>query len=126
MIHSMTGYAVATADTPRGALALELRAVNSRYLDLQFRVAEELRGLEPTLRELLAAHLSRGKVDCRLYFAAGGMRPEGQSLNPNALEELRRLAQEAERAFPGAAIPGCEPDWIIEIDNKSLTHRPDL
>jgi uncharacterized protein (TIGR00255 family) len=103
MIHSMTGYAVATADTPRGALALELRAVNSRYLDLQFRVAEELRGLEPTLRELLAAHLSRGKVDCRLYFAAGGMRPEGQSLNPNALEELRRLAQEAERAFPGAA-----------------------
>jgi uncharacterized protein (TIGR00255 family) len=103
MIHSMTGYAVATAETPRGALALELRAVNSRYLDLQFRVADELRGLEPTLRELLAARLSRGKVDCRLFFAAGGMRLEGQSLNPSALEELRRLAQEAERAFPGAA-----------------------
>jgi uncharacterized protein (TIGR00255 family) len=103
MIHSMTGYAVATAETPRGALALELRAVNSRYLDLQFRVADELRGLEPTLRELLAARLSRGKVDCRLFFAAVGTRPESQSLNSSALEELRRLAQEAERAFPGAA-----------------------
>ena len=103
MIHSMTGYAAATADTPRGALALELRAVNSRYLDLQFRVADELRGLEPMLRELLAARLSRGKVDCRLFFAAGAARPEGQSLNPSALQDLRRLAQEAERAFPGAA-----------------------
>ena len=43
MIHSMTGYAAASAESPRGALTLELRSVNSRFLDLQFRVAEELR-----------------------------------------------------------------------------------
>ena len=43
MIFSMTGYAVASAESPRGALHLELRSVNSRFLDLQFRIAEELR-----------------------------------------------------------------------------------
>ena len=54
MIHSMTGYAVASAESPRGALTLELRSVNSRFLDLQFRVAEELRAAEPMLRELIS------------------------------------------------------------------------
>jgi uncharacterized protein (TIGR00255 family) len=102
MIHSMTGYAVASADSPRGALTLELRSVNSRYLDLQFRIAEELRAAEPVLRELIGARLVRGKIDCRLAFsgeaAAGGAR----ALDAAALAELKRLADEARRAFPDA------------------------
>jgi uncharacterized protein (TIGR00255 family) len=102
MILSMTGYAVASADTPRGALSLELRSVNSRFLDLQFRIADELRAMEPALREMLAARLTRGKVDCRLYFAAGGSRPGRQTLNAAALEELANLAGQAAAAFPGA------------------------
>jgi uncharacterized protein (TIGR00255 family) len=103
MIHSMTGYAVASTETPRGALSLELRSVNSRFLDLQFRVADELRALESTLRELITARLARGKVDCRLYFAAGVTRPGRQSLNPAVLEDLARLAAQAAQALPGAA-----------------------
>ena len=103
MIHSMTGYAVISAETPRGTLSLELRSVNSRFLDLQFRVADELRTLEPALREMITARLARGKVDCRLYFGAGITRPRGQSLNPAALEELARLAAQAAETFPGAA-----------------------
>ncbi len=103
MIHSMTGYAVASAETPRGALSLELRSVNSRFLDLQFRVADELRALESTLREMITARLARGKVDCRLYFAAGVTRPGRQSLNPAVLEDLARLAAQAAQALPGAA-----------------------
>ncbi|HUJ88151.1 MAG TPA: YicC/YloC family endoribonuclease [Burkholderiales bacterium] len=102
MIHSMTGYAVASTDTPRGTLSLELRSVNSRFLDLQFRVADELRALEPPLREMVAARLARGKVDCRLYFAAGIARPGRQSLNRAALDELARLAAQAAQALPGA------------------------
>jgi uncharacterized protein (TIGR00255 family) len=62
MIQSMTGYAAASADSPRGRLSIELRSVNSRFLDLQFRVADELRALEPVLRELIAARVVRGKV----------------------------------------------------------------
>ena len=101
MIHSMTGYAVASTETPRGTLGLELRSVNSRYLDLQFRVADELRALEPVLREMVTARLARGKVDCRLYFAAGTARTARQSLNPAVLEELARLAAQAAQALPG-------------------------
>jgi len=57
----MTGYATASAGSPRGALTLELRSVNSRFLDLQFRIADELRGLEPMLRERIAAFGERLK-----------------------------------------------------------------
>jgi uncharacterized protein (TIGR00255 family) len=100
LIHSMTGYALAAAEHPRGALSLELKSVNSRFLDLQFRVAEELRALEPLLREAITARIARGKVDCRLSFAPGTA--GAQSLDRAALEALRRLAEEAQRAFPQA------------------------
>ena len=102
MIHSMTGYAVASADSPRGALTLELRSVNSRFLDLQFRVAEELRAAEPMLRELIAGRVARGKVDCRL--SQGQVVSQAQmQLNVQAIHELRTLAAAAGQAFPGIA-----------------------
>ena len=60
MIASMTGYAALTGDLPQGALQLEIKSVNSRFLDIQFRIGEELRSLEPALRELIAAQVTRG------------------------------------------------------------------
>jgi uncharacterized protein (TIGR00255 family) len=78
----MTGYAVASGDSARGRLALELRSVNARFLDLQFRIAEELRTLEPTLRELIAARVARGKVDCRFFLNESGGARTPQRLNP--------------------------------------------
>jgi uncharacterized protein (TIGR00255 family) len=99
----MTGYATATAELPRGTLALELRSVNSRYLDIQLRIAEELRAAEPALRELIGARIARGKVDCRISFPAAAAAAAADSLDAAALENLRRLAGEALRAFPQAA-----------------------
>jgi uncharacterized protein (TIGR00255 family) len=101
LINSMTGYALASAEHPRGALTLELRSVNARFLDVQFRVPDELRALEPVLREAIAARVSRGKVDCRLAFAPGAA--GAHALDATALAALRRLEDEALRAFPGAA-----------------------
>lgn len=102
MIHSMTGYAVASAETPRGALTLELRSVNSRFLDLQFRIAEELRAAEPLLREMITARIARGKLDCRL--ALGGDSTQArQAFNAEAVAQLKALADAAAHAFPGAA-----------------------
>ena len=101
MIQSMTGYAAASVESPHGALAIELRSVNSRFLDLQFRVAEELRAAEPMLREQIAARIARGKIDCRL--ARGDAGAQAQLLNANALQRLRALAGEAAAAFPEAA-----------------------
>lgn len=97
----MTGYALASAEHPRGALSLELRSVNSRFLDLQFRVPDELRALEPLLREAIAARVTRGKVDCRLAFAPGAA--AAPALDAAALAALRTLERQAREAFAEAA-----------------------
>jgi len=103
MIQSMTGYAAVSADSPRGRLSLELRSVNARFLDLQFRVAEELRAFEPLVREAIAARLARGKVDCRLFFNESAAAQAPRQLDPAALARLRALGEEAKKAFPDAA-----------------------
>ena len=106
MVHSMTGYAAASADSPKGRLSLELRTVNARFLDLQFRVADELRALEPLLRELIAARVARGKVDCRLFLNESGDSPQPARLEPQALARLKSLSAEVTKAFPQAAPLG--------------------
>jgi uncharacterized protein (TIGR00255 family) len=99
----MTGYAQASAGSPRGTLSLELRSVNARFLDVQFRIADELRALEPVLREQITARIARGKVDCRVALAEGeGATPR---LNEEALRRLRVVADAARQAFPDAAPP---------------------
>jgi uncharacterized protein (TIGR00255 family) len=102
MIQSMTGYAAAAAPTPRGMLSLELRSVNSRFLDLQLRVPDELRAVEPALRELLAARLARGKVDCRLLLGGAEGAPPGARVNVEALERLKELSLQVQRVLPDA------------------------
>ena len=97
----MTGYALASAEHPRGALTIELRSVNSRFLDLQLRVPDELRACEPLLREAITARVTRGKVDGRLALGSGA--PASQALDERALESLRALEAAARRAFPQAA-----------------------
>jgi uncharacterized protein (TIGR00255 family) len=99
----MTGYAQASAGSPRGTLSLELRSVNARFVDVQFRIADELRALEPVLRELITARVARGKVDCRLSLAEGEGAPP--RLNEDALRRLRAVAEAARQAFPDAAPP---------------------
>jgi len=101
MIQSMTGYAAASADTARGALNIELRSVNARFLDLQFRVSEELRALEPMLRELIGGRVSRGKLDCRFFLNQAAVAP-GARLNAEALARLNQLSAEVAKAMPQA------------------------
>jgi len=76
-VYSMTGYASAqhssarpsseteSKSAPPSHLGLEIRSVNSRFLDLSFKLPEELRQYEPVLRELLVSRLKRGKVEVR-------------------------------------------------------------
>ena len=102
MICSMTGYAVKTRDIERGSLQLELKSVNSRYLDFHFRITEDLRALEMPLRELLAARLSRGKVECRLTFNAAAARGEQLQLNTDLLGSLKSLSDRVRQEMPEA------------------------
>ena len=111
MIHSMTGYAVAQTAIGASTLGIELRSVNSRYLEIQFRISEELRVLEPALRELLAARLRRGKLDCRLYFSPNPAAPREEQMNAAALARLRRLEQAVRSEFPHA--PGLQAADVL-------------
>ena len=94
-LQSMTGYAsaqttLATEGSSEGArLGLEIRSVNSRFLDLSFRLPDELRQHEPALRELIGQHIKRGKVELRAYLEASqasAIATPDKSLLKNLLE----------------------------------------
>ncbi len=102
MISSMTGYAVKTRDFESGSLQLELKSVNSRYLDFHFRINEELRFLEMPLRELFVAGLNRGKVECRLAFNPLAQRSEQLQLNPTLFASLTTLNAQVRAQMPDA------------------------
>ena len=101
MILSMTGYATASAELDSGSLTLELRAVNHRYLDIQLRMPDELRSVEGALREAISAQLQRGKVDCRINYAARGAQ-SGAALNRDLLQQLAAWNKEVQDALPDA------------------------
>ena len=101
MIYSMTGYAVAARELESAVLNLELRSVNHRYLDIQFRMPDELRVIEPALREALAAKLNRGKVECRIsYTPTPGQK--GVDLDQELLRQLVTLEKRVRAALPDA------------------------
>ena len=100
---SATGAETDARATPSRRLGLEIRSVNSRFLDLSFRLPDELRALEPALRSLLTARLKRGKVEVRAAL---------ESEDSNALQDppprlLQRLnsIQDSVRAWLPAAAP---------------------
>ena len=83
-VASMTGFASAARPTALGRLTLELRSVNSRFLDLTLKMPDDLRGTEAAVREAIAAQIARGKVECRISIARGAGESEPQ-LNAAAL-----------------------------------------
>jgi uncharacterized protein (TIGR00255 family) len=102
MINSMTGFAAVAAELENGSLTLELRSVNHRYLDLQLRMPDELRTHEPVLREAIASQMSRGKVECRINFAARQSTNNPAQLNPALLEQLAQWSDHIRGVLPNA------------------------
>ena len=111
-VYSMTGYAsvqhstpaapgsTESRSTPAQRLGLEIRSVNSRFLDLSFRLPDELRAFEPALRELITQHIKRGKVEVRaLADSAEGSVTEPQAA---ALQRLLSLQDKVQTWLPGA------------------------
>jgi len=102
-LHSMTGYAAESADIAGAHVTLELRAVNSRFLDLSFRMGEDFRALEPALREHITGKVKRGKLECRLNLVARADAALPTELNTALLDQLGALSASARHAFPEAA-----------------------
>lgn len=99
----MTGYATSTRETAGGTLTIELKSVNSRFLDLQFRINDDLRALEPTLREAIMGRVTRGKVECRLSFGRKVATGGAQALNSGVLTSLAGLQADIRKQFKDAA-----------------------
>lgn len=103
-IHSMTGYAALTRESTTGSITIELKSVNSRFLDVQFRINDELRAAEPSLREAIMAKLARGKVECRLSFGRKAATGSTQALNQPLLANLIGLQRNLREQFPEAPV----------------------
>jgi uncharacterized protein (TIGR00255 family) len=101
-IASMTGFAVAQRATALGTVGVELRSVNSRFLDLNLRLADDLRAVEPAIRERLSSRIARGKIDCRIGLQRR-VEVAAQTLNAAVLAQLRRLDDEVRTAIPQVA-----------------------
>lgn len=104
MVHSMTAFARAEQQVDDLLLAWELRSVNHRFLEIQFRLPEPLRSLEPGLRELLRRHLKRGKVDATLRAdSVAAARP--LTLNRPLLLQILATLEQVRRDAPEVAAP---------------------
>jgi uncharacterized protein (TIGR00255 family) len=120
----MTGYATAQSDGPAGAdggdaktgLGLEIRAVNSRFLDLTFKLPDDLRGTEPALRDLLVGRLKRGKVEVRAWVEGKA----DQGARAPSVADIQKLVglQDNVRAW----LPQASPLTVAEV--LQLSSRP--
>ena len=106
MINSMTGYATAARELAWGSVSVELRSVNHRYLDVSFRMPDELRPAETALREAIAATVARGKVECRVAYALRSGAQNSAELDDTLLAQLLDLNAKVRGALPDALTLG--------------------
>ena len=125
MIFSMTGFAALEQETVSGILIIELRSVNHRYLELQLKLDDNLRSFEPLVRELVAAKLGRGKVECRMSLMQAASNARQLQLDEVILQQLRQLSTAVQHSFPQS-----QPLTLAEIlrwpgvlINDSLNHE---
>ncbi len=103
MLHSMTGFARQSAESECGTLTWELRTVNHRYLDVQFRLPEELRPKEQAFKQQVSAVLSRGKVECSLHMRRSPDKQAEMRLNMDLVHLIRDRVTEISSEIPALA-----------------------
>ncbi len=110
-VYSMTGYANAAAESTAApaSVTVEARSVNGRFLDVALRLPDELRGLEPALRELLTAGFKRGKIELRVATAAAA----DNALPLPSAEQFNRLVH-VQGAVQGW-LPGARELSVNEV-----------
>lgn len=127
MIFSMTGFAAQEHQTEIATLMLELRAVNSRYLDLHFKFDDAFKAFELPIRERIGKHISRGKVECKLSLVERTKSQQTMLLDTDVLKQLAHLQQDALAIFPHSATlsmaeilrwPGA---IVTEVGTQDLT-----
>ena len=103
MLHSMTGFARESVETDIGTLTWEIRAVNHRYLDVQFKLPEDLRPREQLFRQQASASLGRGKVECALYFRRAVHQDSELQIDTDLVELIGHRISELTSKLPNVA-----------------------
>lgn len=104
MVNSMTAFARAQAHKTGFVLSWEIRSVNHRFLEVQFRLPDPLRGLEYPLRETIKKHLKRGKLDCALRIDRQAEEATIE-LNRPVLLQLLAMVEQIRRDAPEIGSP---------------------
>ena len=129
-VYSMTGYASAQHSTanftteaeaknaPVSQLGLEIRSVNSRFLDLSFRLPEDLRHYEPTLRELITSKIKRGKVEVRASIETGTSNAITDP-TPKLLQRLNAVQDNVKSWLPDAPALSLADDIRLASTEQS-------
>ena len=99
---SMTGFAREDTETQFGTLTCELRTVNHRYLDVHFRLPDELRAKEIELRQRIGSKLKRGKVDCSLHLRRSGGAAAELKINKDLVRQIGTRIDEIATLLPAA------------------------
>ena len=94
----MTAYGRAEAQTESGTLSWEMRSVNHRYLEVSFRLPEELRAIEPLARERIGKSLKRGKVDVSLKFQPSQQAVPELNVNHALVQQLLQAAEAVKKS----------------------------
>ena len=126
MLHSMTGFARETADAVIGALTWEIRAVNHRYLDVQFRLPDQMRAHEQAFRQAVGGSLNRGKVECSLNFRRQLDRQEALQINSGLVELIGSRIKEMSAMLPatGAVNPFDVLRWPGVVEQVEIDAEP--
>lgn len=103
-MRSMTGFGSGQASGPTGSVTIEIRSVNSRYLDLQFRLPDELRQAEMPLREFISQHLKRGKVEVRANYIRAKAQ-NTQQYPERLLQHIELTYQHIKQHIPSISAP---------------------
>lgn len=105
MTRSMTGHARAETRANWGALAIEIRSVNQRFLELNLRLPEALRFLEADIRQAIGKRISRGKLDVNFYFNPEAAANTEISVNADMVKALDEAMNHVHAAVPGVMSP---------------------
>ncbi len=120
MTHSMTGFARVQAEGELGTLSIELKAVNSRYLDVFFKVPESIKPFEAAMRQCLSQHLSRGKIECAIrYYPTADQQ---LSLNRDYVEALLSASKTLSESH---GIAGVSVGELLRLPNVLVETPPD-
>jgi uncharacterized protein (TIGR00255 family) len=103
MLHSMTGFARESVETTLGTLTWEIRAVNHRYLDVQFKLPDDLRPKEQAFRQQASAVLGRGKVECGLFFRRAADQQSEMQVDTDLVALIGARISEVSAKLPATA-----------------------